>query len=96
MWFLVGFVVPHATTRVQLNDLVHLVGEPEALKRVKLVIGEEEYIEGYQKTRIHSQNKVKECLRYVGYERTDDSWVKSGLASDEACELSKFGEILQL
>ena len=34
-------MVPHATTRVQLNDLVHLVGEPEALKRVKLVIGEE-------------------------------------------------------
>ena len=34
-------MVPHATTRVQMNDLVHLVGEPEALKRVKLVIGEE-------------------------------------------------------
>ena len=36
-----ALMVPHATTRVQLNDLVHLVGEPEALKRVKLVIGEE-------------------------------------------------------
>lgn len=34
-------MVPHATTRIQLNDLVHLVGEPEALKRVRLVIGEE-------------------------------------------------------
>ena len=34
-------MVPHATTRVHLDDLVHLVGEPEALKRVKLVIGEE-------------------------------------------------------
>ena len=56
---------------------------------------EEEYVEGYQQTRI-PQNRVKECLRYVGYERTDDSWVKSGLASKEACELSKFGEILQL
>ena len=36
-----ALMVPHATTRVQLDDLVHLVGEPEALKRVKLVIGEE-------------------------------------------------------
>ena len=36
-----ALMVPHATTRVQMNDLVHLVGEPEALKRVKLVIGEE-------------------------------------------------------
>ena len=57
---------------------------------------EEEYVEGYQKTRIPNKNLVKECLRYVGYERTDDSWVKSGLASKEACELSKFGEILKL
>ncbi len=36
-----ALMVPHATTRVHLDDLVHLVGEPEALKRVKLVIGEE-------------------------------------------------------
>ena len=36
-----ALMVPHATTRIQLDDLVHLVGEPEALKRVKLVIGEE-------------------------------------------------------
>ena len=36
-----ALMVPDATTRIQLDDLVHLVGEPEALKRVKLVIGEE-------------------------------------------------------
>jgi putative transport protein len=36
-----ALMVPHATTRIQLDDLVHLVGEPEALKRVRLVIGEE-------------------------------------------------------
>lgn len=36
-----ALMVPHATTRIQLNDLVHLVGDPEALKRVRLVIGEE-------------------------------------------------------
>ena len=41
----------------------------------------EEYIEGYQKTRIPSQNKVKDCVRYVGYERTDGDWVKSGFLS---------------
>ena len=40
--------------------------------------------------------RVENVKRYVGYERTDDSWVKSGLASKEACELSKFGEILKL
>ena len=57
---------------------------------------EEEYIEGYQQTRIPSKNLVKDCVRYVGYERTDSDWVKSGLASVEACELSKFGEILKL
>jgi putative transport protein len=34
-------MVPHATTQIQLHDLLHLVGEPDAIKRVKLVIGEE-------------------------------------------------------
>ncbi|MGL4204728.1 MAG: putative transporter [Aeromonadaceae bacterium] len=36
-----ALMVPRATTRVQLNDLLHLVGEPSVLKRVQLVIGEE-------------------------------------------------------
>ncbi len=34
-------MVPHASTRIQIGDLMHLVGEPEALHRVQLVIGEE-------------------------------------------------------
>ena len=36
-----ALMVPRATTRVQLNDLLHLVGEASVLKRVQLVIGEE-------------------------------------------------------
>ncbi|MFC3914134.1 putative transporter [Pseudaeromonas sharmana] len=36
-----ALMVPHVTTRVHLDDLLHLVGTAEALKRVRLVIGEE-------------------------------------------------------
>ena len=56
---------------------------------------EEHLVEGSQVNKI-SGGRVENVKRYTGYERTDDSWVKSGLASVEACELSKFGEILQL
>ena len=56
---------------------------------------EEHLVEGSQVNKIGG-GRVENVKRYVGYERTDDSWVKSGLASKEACELSKFGEILQL
>lgn len=59
-------------------------------------VHEEEYIEGYQQTRIPSAQKVKECIRYTGYERTDADWVNGGLASREAIELSRYGEILKL
>ena len=34
-------MVPRATTRIQMNDFLHLVGEPSALRRVQLVVGEE-------------------------------------------------------
>ena len=34
-------MVPHVTTRIQMNDLLHLVVAPEAIKRVRLVVGEE-------------------------------------------------------
>ena len=56
---------------------------------------EEHLVEGSQVNKIGGE-RINNVKRYVGYERTDDSWVKSGLASKEACELSKFGEILQL
>ena len=56
---------------------------------------EEHLVEGSQVNKIGG-GRVENVKRYTGYERTDDSWVNSGLASKEACELSKFGEILQL
>ena len=34
-------MVPRATTRIQLNDFLHLVGDKNALRRVLLVVGEE-------------------------------------------------------
>ena len=36
-----ALMVPRATTRIQMNDFLHLVGEPSALRRVQLVVGEE-------------------------------------------------------
>ena len=55
----------------------------------------EHLVEGSQVNKIGG-GRVENVKRYTGYERTDGDWVKSGLASDEACELSKFGEILKL
>ena len=56
---------------------------------------EEHLVEGSQVNKIGG-DRVKNIKRYTGWERLDNEWVKSGLASKEACELSKFGEILQL
>ena len=36
-----ALMVPRATTRIQLNDFLHLVGDKNALRRVLLVVGEE-------------------------------------------------------
>lgn len=55
---------------------------------------EESFVEGYQETRIPSLQKVKECKRYTGYERLDKDWIESGLASKDAVELYRYGEIL--
>ena len=56
---------------------------------------EEHLVEGSQVNKIGG-GRVENVKRYTGWERLDNEWVKSGLASKEACELSKFGEILQL
>ena len=37
---------------------------------------------------------VLEETRYTGIERTDKSWVSTGLASAEAKEIAKFGDVL--
>ena len=56
---------------------------------------EEHLVEGSQVNKIGG-GRVENVKRYTGWERLDNEWVNSGLASKEACELSKFGEILKL
>ena len=53
---------------------------------------EEYVIEGRQKTRFGKD--VLEETRYTGIERTDKEWVNTGLASAEAKEIAKFGDVL--
>lgn len=53
----------------------------------------EEYdIEGRQKSRFGKD--VLGETRYTGIERTDKEWVSTGLASGEAKEIAKFGDVL--
>ena len=54
---------------------------------------EEHFIEGSQVTRV-TKEVVVGVKRYCGVERVDDGWIESGLASQEAKEINKFGELL--
>ena len=54
---------------------------------------EEYFIEGSQVTRV-TKEVVVGVKRYCGVERVDDGWIESGLASQEAKEINKFGELL--
>lgn len=56
---------------------------------------DEHDIEGEQLTRI-TRELVSESKRYCGCERLDSEWIESGLASSDAKELYKFGEVLKL
>ena len=56
---------------------------------------EEHFIEGSQVTRV-TKEVVVGVKRYCGVERVDDDWIESGLASREAYELCKYGEVLAL
>ena len=56
---------------------------------------EEHLIEGSQVNKIGG-GKVENVKRYTGWERLDNEWVGTGLASREAYELCKYGEILQI
>ena len=56
---------------------------------------EEHFIEGSQVTRV-TKEVVVGVKRYCGVERVDDGWIESGLASQEAKEINKFGEILRI
>ena len=56
---------------------------------------EEHLVEGSQVNKIGGDS-VENVKRYTGWERLDNDWVDTGLASREAYELCKYGEILQL
>ena len=56
---------------------------------------EEHLVEGSQVNKIGG-GRVENVKRYTGWERLDNEWVHTGLASREAYELCKYGEILQV
>ncbi len=56
---------------------------------------EEHLIEGSQVNKIGG-GRVENVKRYTGWERLDNEWVDTGLASREAYELCKYGEVLAL
>ena len=56
---------------------------------------EEHLIEGSQVNKIGG-GRVENVKRYTGWERLDKEWVDTGLASREAYELCKYGEVLAL
>ena len=56
---------------------------------------EEHLIEGSQVNKIGG-GRVENVKRYTGWERLDNEWVDTGLASREAYELCKYGDTLTL
>ena len=56
---------------------------------------EEHLVEGSQVNKIGG-DRVDNVKRYTGWERLDKEWVDTGLASREAYELCKYGEVLAL
>ena len=56
---------------------------------------EEHLVEGSQVNKIGG-GRVENVKRYTGWERLDKEWVDTGLASREAYELCKHGELLQV
>ena len=56
---------------------------------------EEHLVEGSQVSKIGG-GRVENIKRYTGWERLDKEWVDTGLASREAYELCKYGEVLAL
>ena len=56
---------------------------------------EEHLIDGSQVNKIGG-GRVENVKRYTGWERLDKEWVDTGLASREAYELCKYGELLQV
>ena len=56
---------------------------------------EEHLVKGSQVNKIGGE-RIENVKRYTGWERLDNEWVDTGLASREAYELCKYGEVLTL
>lgn len=56
---------------------------------------EEHLVEGSQVNKIGG-GRIENVKRYTGWERLDNEWVDTGLASREAYELCKYGDTLTL
>ena len=56
---------------------------------------EEHLVQGSQVNKIGG-GRVENVKRYTGWERLDNEWVDTGLASREAYELCKYGDTLTL
>ena len=56
---------------------------------------EEHLVEGSQVNKIGGE-RIENVKRYTGWERLDNDWVDTGLASREAYELCKYGDTLTL
>ena len=56
---------------------------------------EEHLVEGSQVNKLGG-DRDENVKRYTGWERLDKEWVDTGLASREAYELCKYGEVLTL
>lgn len=56
---------------------------------------EEHLVEGSQVNKIGGE-RIENVKRYTGWERLDNEWVDTGLASREAYELCKYGDTLTL
>lgn len=56
---------------------------------------EEHLVEGSQVNKIGGE-RIDNVKRYTGWERLDNEWVDTGLASREAYELCKYGDTLTL
>ena len=56
---------------------------------------EEHLVKGSQVNKIGGE-RIENVKRFTGWERLDNEWVDTGLASREAYELCKYGEVLTL
>ena len=87
---------------LQVDNQIDIEISPEQLSLIlKNYFGfeggeyEEHLVEGSQVNKLGG-DRVENVKRYTGWERLDNEWVGTGLASREAYELCKYGEVLAL